>query len=159
MAKQITELTAVTPPLNAGDLWWVEQAGTAKKITLTQLVAEILSSPELKSYSLTKHIETSSSGTLTIDLALGNVVDYTFTENVTTVTINSPPASGLFGECWLRLIQHASAAKTITWASKYHFPAGVDHIMTTTLSAVDLLHLTTIDGGTTWLCTFALDLK
>jgi hypothetical protein len=110
--------------------------------------------PEIKDYGITKHAETSSAGTLTIDMSLGNAVEYTFTENVTTVTISNPPASGTYGEVWLKLIQHASAAKTITWAAKYKFPGGTDHVMSTSTGAVDLIHLCTIDGGTTYYCTF-----
>ena len=119
----------------------------------------LLSRAELKDYALTKHNETSSSGVLTIDMSLGNSVQYTFTENVTSVVITNPPASGKHGEIWLRLVQHASSPKTIVHASKYHFPGGSDHVMTAVNSALDILHYVTVDGGATYDVTFVKDSK
>jgi len=110
--------------------------------------------PVLKDYGLAKHTETSSAGTLTIDMSLGNVVTYVFTENISTVTVINPPASGVHGELLLKLVQHASAAKTITWQAKFKFPEGDNHVMTTGLGATDFVHLMTVDGGINYFCTF-----
>jgi hypothetical protein len=119
-----------------------------------QMLDETLLRPVIQDYSVEQHTETSSAGTLTIDMTQGNAVDYTFTENVTTVTITNPPASGTYGEVWLKLIQHASAPKTISWASKYKWPGGGTHVMSTGVTDVDIIHLSTIDGGTTYYCSF-----
>jgi hypothetical protein len=118
-----------------------------------------LNRPVLEDYGIKKHSEGSSAGTLTLDMALGNAMTHLFTEDVTTVTVVNPPASGTYGEIWLRLTQHASSAKTIAWASKYHFPGGTDHVMSGATNAVDLIHLSTIDGGATYDCTFVQDSK
>lgn len=106
--------------------------------------------PKIRDYGVNHHVETSSAGVLNIDMTLGNSVIYTFTENITDIVISNPPASGTYGEINLMLVQHASAAKTISWPAKYKFTLGNDHVMTTTLSAIDILTLFTVDGGTTW---------
>ncbi len=115
--------------------------------------------PLIEDYAIQKHSEGSSAGVLDLNMELGNSITYLFTENITSVTVSNPPVSGKHGEIWLRLKQHASSVKTITWPSKFHFPAGTDHQMTGTVNAVDLVHLVTIDGGTTYDCTFAQDSK
>jgi len=111
--------------------------------------------PEIKDYAITHNSVSSSGGTLTLDYSTGQSFVCTLTENVTTVTVSNPPASGKYGEIIVKLIQDASSAYTVTWASAYTFPGGVDHTMSTTLSAVDIVTLRTIDGGTTWYCDFS----
>jgi len=111
--------------------------------------------PEIKDYSITHNSVASSSGTLTLDYSTGQSFTCTLTENITTVTVSNPPASGKYGELVLRLVQHASAAKTVTWAAAYLFPGGTDHVMSTGLSSIDYVILKTIDGGTTWYCDFS----
>jgi len=113
----------------------------------------------LKDYSVQKHTETSSGGVLTIDMTLGNSITHVMTENISTVTISNPPVSGTYGEVLIKMHQHASSAKTVTWASKYKFPAGANHVMTTTLGAVDMIHCSTINAGVEWQCTYAQDFK
>jgi hypothetical protein len=110
--------------------------------------------PRIVDYAINKQNKTTSGGTLSIDMTVANAADYTFTENITTVTITNPPASGQYGELWLKLIQHASAPKTISWASKYKWPGGGTHVMSTGVTDVDIIHLCTIDGGTTYYCSF-----
>jgi len=138
---------------------WNVTVGTFKIFGNLQMSDNLVLRPEIRDYSLAKHNETSSSGTLSINMSLGNAVRYTFTENVTTVTITNPPVSGTFGEIWLKLVQHASSPKTIAWASKYNFPGGVDHVMSTGVGDIDLVHLVTIDGGARWECTFVQDMS
>jgi len=41
MAKQISELTAVSTPTAAGDLFWIEQSGLPRKITRDEMITEI----------------------------------------------------------------------------------------------------------------------
>jgi len=110
--------------------------------------------PLIKDYAISKYTPSSSGGVLTIDLNIANVAEYSFTENISTVTVNNPPASGKYGELTIKFNQHASVAKTITWASKYQFPEGDNHVMSTATSSIDFVHMFTINGGTTWYCTF-----
>lgn len=109
---------------------------------------------QLQDYSLTHHVETSSSGTLTLDMSLGNSMVHTLGEDITTVTITNPPASGLHGEIFLKLIQDPTTPRTVTWDALFHFPGGTDHVMSATIDQEDRLHLQTTDGGTTYDVTF-----
>lgn len=118
---------------------------------------QIVQRPELKDYAVTHNSVSSSSGTLTLDYSTGQSFTCTLTENITTITVSNPPASGKYGELALRLVQHASSPKTVTWASAYKFPGGTDHVMSTGASAVDYVTMRTIDGGTTWYCDASLD--
>jgi len=113
--------------------------------------------PTIKDYGIKKHTETSSSGTLTIDMSLGNSVTHVMTENITTVSIINPPASGVYGEVLLKIHQHASAAKTITYGSAFKFPGGTHHVMSTGLSSYDMVHFSTVNAGVEWQTTFAQD--
>lgn len=110
---------------------------------------------EIKDYSITHNAVSSSSGTLTLNYSTGQSFVCTLTENVTTVTVTNPPVSGKYGELVVKLIQDASTAYTVTWASAYKFPGGTDHTMSTGLSSVDYVVLKTIDGGTTYFCDFS----
>ena len=113
-----------------------------------------ISQPEIRDYSITHNSVSSSGGTLTLDYSTGQSFTCTLTEDVSTVTVTNPPVSGKYGELVLRLVQD-STARTVTWASAYKFPGGVDHVMSTTSGAIDRVILSTIDGGTTWNCDFS----
>lgn len=126
-----------------------------RRFALINNIAGYLKS--LQNYGLTKLDVSSSSGTLTLDMSLANVFKCTLTENITTITITNPPASGIYGELELKLIQHASSAKTVVHASKYKFPSASDHVMSTGTGKKDRLHYMTTDGGTTYDVTFAKD--
>ncbi len=114
-----------------------------------------IKAPRIRDYGITHNNVSSSGGTLTLDYSTGQSFTCTLTENITTFTVTNPPVSGVYGEFVLRLVQHASAAKTVTWGSAYHFPHGTDHVMSTGLSSVDYITMRTIDGGTIWYCDFS----
>lgn len=99
----------------------------------------------------------SSSNTLTLNLADANSFACTLTENITTIDVNGPMVTDEFWEFHLQLTQDTSA-RTVTWASKFHFPGGTDHSMSTGSGDVDAIHCYSIDGGTTWRCSFVNDL-
>ena len=95
----------------------------------------------------------SSSGTLTLDISEANSYACTLTENVTTVDINGPMVSGQFWEFHLQLTQDTTA-RTVTWAAKFLFPGGTDHVMSTGSGNIAAVHGYSVDGGATWNCTF-----
>jgi len=117
---------------------------------------KLITRPVLKDYGMTLATAVVASGTLTIDYSAGNAQQHTLSENVTTVTVTNPPASGTYGEIWLRLTQDAVTPRTVAWASAYLFPGGTDHVMSSTASEEDWLHLKTVDAGTTWYVDFEL---
>jgi len=112
----------------------------------------ILQRPKIQDYGAVLTSPSSSSGVLTLDYSLGNVFVVTLTENITSIVITNPPATGVYGEMIIKFIQDAATLRTIAWAAAYLWPYGVDHVMTPTLSAIDWVTLRTTDGGTTWFC-------
>jgi hypothetical protein len=92
----------------------------------------------------------SSSGTSTVDLALGNYFYATLTENITTVTFSNLPASGRFASWEWEVTQDAGASGyTITWPAAIIWSGGSAPTLTATASAVDVIAFWTRDGGTT----------
>lgn len=104
-----------------------------------------------------KHTSISSSaGTLTIDLTTGNSFVTTLTENITTITISNPPATGDYGQFVIKLIQDgAGGAFTVAWPASVIWPAGTAPVMTTANNAIDEVTLRTIDAGTEWRGSFS----
>jgi len=105
-------------------------------------------------YKIRNLVVSSVSGTLTLDIAQAQSFSCTLTEAVTTIDVNGPMVANEYWEFFLTLIQD-STPRAVTWASKFLFPGGTDHVVSTGSGAVDVLHCWTIDGGTTWNCTFA----
>lgn len=157
------------------ELWWTNDAGTHVQLgtggtgglnnvledatpelggTLGCL-DEIVERPELKDYAITSSSPASTAGAITFDLAVSNAFEHTLDENITAITLSNPPASGKYGEIIIKFTQDAAVARTITgWPAGVKWPGGTEMSMTATLSAVDMVHLATWDGGTTWYATY-----
>jgi len=91
----------------------------------------------------------SSSGTLTIDVAEANSFTVTLSENITTLTISNN-VLGYVSSFALFVTQDASASGyTIDWSSaSINWAGGTAPTLTSTASAVDLLVFTNV--GSTW---------
>ena len=86
----------------------------------------------------------SVSGTVTVDLSLGNSVSATITAATTLVFTGA-----VSGACRTVLLTLTNGgAYTVTWPSTIKWPG--DTAPTLTESGVDLVILATSDGGTTW---------
>jgi hypothetical protein len=92
---------------------------------------------------------TSSSGTLTLNLRNGNIFEYDMTEDITTLTISNPAASGRASVFALKLIQ-GSTERSITWGTKVKWAGGTAPTLSSGDNEVDVFILFTIDGGTTY---------
>ncbi len=94
----------------------------------------------------------SSSGTLVLDVVNGNYFDVTLDEDVTTLTLSNPPASGRVGSIIFIARQDGTGTWDITWPGSVIWErfSGLSPDQTTTPNAVDLFLLQTVDGGTTW---------
>lgn len=110
----------------------------------------IVNRPELQDYAETSATPSSSAGTLTLDLTTGNVFQTTLTEDVTTLNLNNPPASGKAGSTLLIIVQDATGGWSITWPGSVQWPGGTAPTLTGTANSVDIVSLVTRDGGTTW---------
>jgi len=94
----------------------------------------------------------STAGVLVLDMELGNVCDVALDEDVTTLTLDNPPADGIMGVITLIATQDVTGTWDITWpaAIKWEQDSGLSPAQTTTGDAVDIYALITIDAGTTW---------
>lgn len=110
----------------------------------------VLSKPKLKDYGETAQSVSSSSNVLTIDITSGNHAYTTLTENVTTLTISNPTATGFVCPMLLFVTQDGTGGRTITWPSSFKWAAGSAPTVTSTASATDIFSAFTRDGGTTW---------
>ncbi len=72
----------------------------------------------------------------------------TLTENA-TFSLSDPPATGIYGEMHIKIIQDVST-RTVSWPASVLWPSGVAPTITVSSGAVDSVSLWTIDAGTTW---------
>lgn len=111
---------------------------------------KVLSRAELKDYAETRTAPSSSSGSLTLDLENGNVFETTLTENITSLTISNPPASGKAGAFTWIVKQDGTGSRTVSWPGSVKWAGGSAPTLTTDANAVDVLTFLTTDAGTTW---------
>lgn len=104
---------------------------------------------ELTDYSITSTSPSSSSGSITLDYSASNAFQTTLTENITTVTLSNPPASGTYGEIIWKVVQD-STPRTITFPASVKWTGGTAPTISTGSGDVDIIVLKTWDGGTNW---------
>lgn len=105
---------------------------------------------KLKDYGEVKTSPSSSSGTLTLNIENSNHFTVTLTENVTTLTISNPTATGTLCAVELWLKQNGTGGWTFAWPSSIKWAGGTTPTVTSTANATDIFVLQTVDGGTTW---------
>ena len=104
--------------------------------------------PEIKDYS-ESYTASSGSGTVTLDLANGNVFQHTASGGNITFAFSNPPASGKAGSLTLKWIQDSSD-RTITWPGSVDWAGGSAPGVTSGSAKVDVYTFFTVDGGTIW---------
>jgi len=110
----------------------------------------------LKDYAVKHNAVSSSSGTVVLDLTTGNSFVTTLTENITTVTLSNPPATGIYGQLVWKIIQDGGGgAHTVTFPASVLWPGGTAPTITVTNDAIDEITLRTIDAGTEWRGSFS----
>lgn len=92
---------------------------------------------------------------ITLDHALGQDIFFEMTEFVVTVNFTNLPPSGVLIQFEMHL-QQDSIARTITWPASVIWMNGVE-IDISTVDSIHVIHFRSIDGGTTWLATYARD--
>jgi hypothetical protein len=113
------------------------------------------SSPTITSATITSLIETKtaptiSSGTLTLNCALGNVFHVSLNAAITTLTISNIPTTGNAFGITLAFTMDGTA-RAVTWGAAVKWASGgTAPTLTSTNNKVDIFCLTTWDGGTTW---------
>lgn len=117
-------------------------------------LAVFANSPTLTSATITSLIETKtapaiSSGTLTLNCALGNVFAVSLNAAITTLTISNIPTTGNAFGITLAFTMDGTA-RAVTWPAAVKWSGGTAPTLTSTNAKVDIFVLTTWDGGTTW---------
>jgi len=114
--------------------------------------------PTIDGATFTGHAETtpvvdsSSSGTLTIDCTDSNVFTVAMTENVTTFNLDNPANGQTIN---VLFTQDGTGNRTIVWPASFKWPGGVAGILSTAGNSIDLLVATYI--GTTWHASLTAD--
>jgi hypothetical protein len=111
-------------------------------------------SPTLTSATITSLIETKtaptiSSGTLTLNCALGNVFAVSLNAAITSLTFSNIPTSGNAYGLTLLFVADGTA-RAVTWPSSIKWSGGVAPTLTSTNAKTDIFVLSTVDGGTVW---------
>jgi len=117
-------------------------------------LAVFATSPTLTTATITSLIETKtaptiSSGTLTLNCALGNVFHVSLNAAITTLTISNIPTTGNAFGITLAFTADGTA-RAVTWPAAVKWSGGTAPTLTSTNTKVDIFVLTTWDGGTTW---------
>lgn len=143
-------LTATAAEINYNDITTLGTSQASKVVT-ADANGDVLLSEELKakSYNETYATGSSSSNVLTLNLETGNVFQTTLTENITTLTLSNPPASGTAYGFVLRIVQGASGF-TVTWPSSIKWSGGFAPVVSTGSGDIDVYGFFTTDAGTTW---------
>lgn len=144
-----TTLSASDLPPDGYAATYVNVSGDAMSGALN-MQDHVIQSPELKDYSVTHSTVSSTAGAVTFDFSVSNSFDITLTENVTSITLSNPPASGKYGEIVIEIIQDATGGWTVTWPVNVKWPGGTPPTITAAANSIDAIMLSTINGGTTW---------
>lgn len=154
--KKISELDELTTVTNDDLLVIVNDPGgdpTSYHITIGTLFQAI------NDYGITSATVTSTSGAVTFDYSLGNAFEHTLDENVTSITLSNPPASGTYGEIIIKFVQDSTGSWTVAgWPASVKWIGGTEPTITTTATTgTDIIALKTWDGGTTWYGDYSQD--
>lgn len=157
----INGLSAITTPASGDEIAVYDLSGTAnKKISHANLLKVLtgslngqdneVSRIDLKDYAEIVSSPAISSGSVTLNFENGNVFDVTLDENLTTMTLSNPPASGDSGSFTLILTQDGTGGRTVAFPASFKWAGGAAPTLTTTANAVDIITGVTLDGGTSY---------
>lgn len=98
-----------------------------------------------------------SGSSLTVDLTNGNVYDVTLTANCTLTLAGATNSKG--DTLTLLLRQDVTGGRTVTWPGSVTWVGATAPILQTSGSAVDIITLFTVNGGTNWYGIFGTPFK
>jgi hypothetical protein len=128
-----------------------ENSNAKARIPLGNITAQkIKNDIDINGYRQKVETPSSAAGLLTINLAAANDFATTLTENITTLTLSNPPASGWRGVATLYLTQGGIGSFLVTWPASVVWAGGTAPTLTAAVGQVDVIQLDTIDGGVTY---------
>jgi hypothetical protein len=146
-------VTATTAELNYNDITTLGTSQASKTVT-ADANGDINLSEELKAKSYNEtYVSLSAASSVAIDCETGNVFALTTGQN-TTFTFSNPPASGTAYGFTLKLT--AGGSHTITYPNTVDF-AGATAPDAPASGETDVLVFITVDGGTNWYGSLAID--
>jgi hypothetical protein len=122
---------------------------TISDTNVLSMADNTLSRPKILDYGITHNDKGNVSGSVTIDITNGNSVYLTLTGNITTLTLSNPSAAG--SDCSVRIYieQGGTGSYTVAWGSVL-WASATAPTLSTGVGDIDVVVLTTVDGGTTW---------
>lgn len=150
--------TATTASYYGGTVTSASFASTASFInTLTQNVtvsgsiflSGSLNTPVFVDYEERFTSPAISAGTLTLNLANGNVFNVALNAAVTTLTISNPPASNNAGS-FVLVFTADGTPRAVTWGASILWPAGTAPTLTSTNGKKDVFGFISLNSGTNW---------
>lgn len=90
-----------------------------------------------------------SSGAVTLDLNEATTFLVTRNANITSMTISNPNSSGT-AHSFSIIFTANGTAYTVSWPTSVKWAGASAPSLTSTNNKKDILHFTTIDGGTNW---------
>ncbi len=123
-----------------------------KRIFSQPVIARELFRPEKGGIDRSPVNALSTTGTVNIDCSLGNYFTCALTGNV-TLTISNPPPTGVGQTILVDFVQD-STARTLTVPGSFYWLTA--SVLKTTSGSHNLLAITTMNNGTTWLASLGI---
>lgn len=139
----------ILKPASAGDTFKLQNGAGTSVLEVSDNLASYSKGISENAVAVTLTQTSSADDTAVIDLAQGTFFHFTLgANNLANWTFSNVPAN--VACAWvIKITQHASSAKTVTYPSAVKWALGTDHVMSTTTGAIDIVSMFTIDGGTT----------
>jgi hypothetical protein len=156
---RITTLTAGYMHIAGSDGDGIVDEVEGDTVTITRWESRRVSAEDLADMAGSRDSVTAlaiSSGVVDIDCDDGDYFVLDLTENVSSITFSNLPAPGRGRSLMIEITQD-STARTVAWPASFTAAGGTLGSVSTSGGAVDLLAITTFDGGTTWRATLATD--
>lgn len=135
-------------------------------ITMTDLdinmADNIIIRAEMDDYCLsnTSVTPTGTTQTCTYSTSQSYEVDLGSTTGNITITLSGGPPTGKYGEMIIKVTQHNTINRTITWAGgTFEWPGGTAPTMSTGADAIDIYHFSTWNAGSNWFGSVIQDCK
>jgi len=142
---------------SSGELRWSSVSASLMSFTFPiEMLDNAIRSPLLNDYAIDAVVATPSSNVSTCNYQSANTFEVPLgaTSGNVTINITNPPASGNYGEVVIKVQQHATTPRTITWqgggADVMAWPGGTAPTMSAGANAIDIYFFSTWDAGATW---------
>ena len=134
-------------------------SATDVEAAIAEMFTKFLQNPAtLTDYSVESNSVSSSGGTLTLNLNDGNVFECTLTENITSIVIQNPGASGDLHEFLIKFTQNGTGGWSVAGWPSFEWNGGTPPVINTTATTgVGIVAGKTWNAGTTWYGDFGED--